>query len=664
MNSIGGATTHPATTPQGRQHPGAFIALEGPNGAGKSTLAPMVADLDYPTAVDRLESGDPARGMVWLSRKQPTLTCAYTHQLMLRLAQVLWELGSDPVLPDRFWAEVQAAWFTAYSATVLEPLLEAGFDIVVDGWIGRISTHLLTQGGHTPADLETLFAQVRRPDRTVLVDVDPSITWQREHTDKPTDLGMHTGTGNGDPQQDHHAYQWRTLQALRAAAATHGWHVLPVEGGETPDDTAARMRLLLTPDIEMPSSADTAGPLLRDLAPADHYRWPSLRTGLSAAVITQLGRSLSDRDATGVIGEFEAAFAGFVGARYAVAFASGTAGIHAMCRAAGLRPGDEIVAPAYTFAATASPFAFDGVKVVFADADPDTGNVTAESIAAALTPRTRAVIVTHLWGIPCRMDEIAALTGDKGLLLLEDCSHAHFASWRGRHVGLWGDMAVFSCNQKAITTGEGGVLVTSNPEMRDKALLFGHYGKRSAREIDQSAPYSVFAMTGMGLKERITTVGAAIGVHELARAVDIEQRRRTILDQFVRALADDPVLDSITLEPADGEHGLYVLGLIYQQHNATVTRDEFVRRCHVAGALEVDVPGSTGDITAHPLFARTDPHADWSVPIDHRAPQPMPGARAFADRFLKLPLWGYPGDTRVVDAYLSVITDTAHAVRR
>src|SRR5205807_200800 len=86
------------------------------------------------------------------------------------------------------------------------------------------------------------------------------------------------------------------------------------------------------------------------------------------------------------------------------------------------------------------------------------------------------------------------------LVLLEDCSHAHFASWRGRRVGTFGDMAVFSTNQKAITTGEGGVLVTGNDRYRELALLFGHYNKRCQAEIDPSAPYYPYAFTGMGLK--------------------------------------------------------------------------------------------------------------------------------------------------------------------
>ncbi len=274
----------------------------------------------------------------------------------------------------------------------------------------------------------------------------------------------------------------------------------------------------------MATLAAHGGTRTLDIAGA-HYRWPHVDTTLEEAVREQLHRSLSDRDAGGIIGQFEHAFADFVGARYAVSFASGTAAIHAMSRLAGLTPGDAVLAPAYTFLATASPFAYDGIEVIFADAD-SYGNVTANTLAQALQPHVRAVIVTHMWGNPCAMDEISDFCRAHDLLLLEDCSHAHFASWTGQRVGTVADMAVFSTNQKAITTGDGGVLVTRHDRYRELALLFGHYNKRCLTEIDPNAEYYPFAFTGMGLKHRITTLGAAIGVHQLARAGEIERRDR------------------------------------------------------------------------------------------------------------------------------------------
>ncbi|TDD68413.1 aminotransferase class V-fold PLP-dependent enzyme [Actinomadura darangshiensis] len=392
-----------------------------------------------------------------------------------------------------------------------------------------------------------------------------------------------------------------------------------------------------------------------------HYRWPAVDDSLEAAVRAQLHRSLSDRDARGVIGDYERAFAEFAGVPHAVSFASGTAAIHAMSRIAGLKPGDAVVAPAYTFFATASPFGFDGIHVRFADADAY-GNVTAQTIAAQLSPSVKAVIVTHMWGNPCPMDEIAALCTEHGVLLLEDCSHAHFASWKGRRVGTFGDMAVFSTNQKAITTGEGGMLVTANDRFRQLALLYGHYNKRCLTEIDPTAEFAPFAFTGMGLKHRITTLGAAIGLHQLSRADDIERRRRTVLDTFVNGLDGNPVLTPAIVPAEVGQHGLYVIGLRFHPQSATVTRRQFIDLCVAEGATHVDAPGSTRDISAEPLFARRDPFAPWQPSTPEHID--LPGVQAFQAGFLKIPIWGYPGDQDLVEGYLTALTKVCAAVAR
>jgi dTDP-4-amino-4,6-dideoxygalactose transaminase len=267
-----------------------------------------------------------------------------------------------------------------------------------------------------------------------------------------------------------------------------------------------------------------------------------------------------------------------------------------------------------------------------------------------------------MWGNPCAMDEIAAFCTAYDLLLLEDCSHAHFASWAGQQVGTLADMAVFSTNQKAITTGEGGVLVTRHDRYRELALLFGHYNKRCRAEIAKDAAYYPFALTGMGLKHRITTLGAAIGVHQLARADDIESRRRAVLARFTTGLAGNPVISTVVVPADRGRHGLYVTGLRFHPQNAAVSRDEFVALCAAEGATEVDVPGSTRDISGEPLFARRDPYAAWQPARPEQVP--LPGAARFQATFIKIPLWGYDGDQMLVEGYLAALSKVSAAVAR
>lgn len=609
------------------RHP--FIVIEGGDGAGKTTLAHAVA---------RALAG---RGLVHVSRRQVSTASAYTAGLMEHLHEMLWHSGDSPDLPDSFWAYLQASWFTAHGEQVVAPALTAG-PVLVDGWYFKLASKLLGQGWTRP-EVDRLFARVRVPDHVIVLRVDPAHLWQRKSESfRPSELGMH-GDYAELGEASFRVYQERGQEALLAMAGERGWTVLDVPGDETVDDTARR----LAAEVErlLDRTATPAGP-----GPA--FVWPYVDAGLRAAVDRQLTRSLSDRDGSGVIGEFEAAFAEFVGTRHAVAFSSGTSALHAMCVAAGLRPGDEVIAPAYTFFATATPFAYEGVKVVFADAD-EWGNLDATALPGLVTDRTKAVIVTHMWGNPCDMTAIGKMCDRLGLMLLEDCSHAHFACWNGRRVGTFGAMAVFSTNQKAITTGEGGVLVTDSVRYRDLALLHGHYNKRCLQEIGTDKPYFPYALTGMGLKARATTLGAAIGLDQLGKAKEIEARRRAVLDAFVTGVTGNPVVSAAVPDPGRGLHGLYVMGLRFRPEAATVTLEDFVRRLTAAGA-DYDVPGSTGVIAGEPLFhrvTRTDP---WDTPATP-GNVCFPAAAAFTGTFFKTPLWGFPGDEEAVRFHVATL---------
>lgn len=383
-----------------------------------------------------------------------------------------------------------------------------------------------------------------------------------------------------------------------------------------------------------------------------HYQWPPMTPALEGSVRAQLHRSLSDRDATGVIGEFEEAFRSFVGARYAVSFSSGTAALHATARTL-VGPGRKIIAPSYTFFATATPYAYEGIEVVFADAGP-LGNVTVASLEQAYEPDVAAVVVTHMWGVACDMAGIDKFCSDRGLILIEDCSHAHFGSVAGRRVGLHGDAAIFSTNQKAITSGEGGVLVTDRQDVYEDALLFGHYNKRCFAELSADNPNRRFALTGYGLKYRMHTLSAALGIQQLEQAGEIERRRRTNLTILKDALAGSAVVTVLDRPEPDAQHGLYVCGLHYEAAASRASCRDFVQDFVRQGGLELDIPGSTKDISGEPLFTRPD---------TGRPAPAMAGTDAFAASFMKLPLWGYPGDEKLVEVYAHSLRAAADAVQ-
>ena len=383
-----------------------------------------------------------------------------------------------------------------------------------------------------------------------------------------------------------------------------------------------------------------------------HYRWPHLSSELMDAINAQVGRSLSDRDATGIIGEFETAFAQFIGRRHAIAFSSGTGALHAMCAAAQLPAGSEILCCAYGFFATASPFAYEGYTIKFCDCD-DLGNLDASELDSNITSKTRAILVTHMWGNPCDMTTITEIARRRGLLLLEDCSHAHFGRWDGIPVGRFGDMAAFSLNQKAITGGEGGVLVTEDDAYRDLALLFGHYNRRCKTEIEPSAPYYTFATTGMGLKYRPHTLSMAIALHQMGIRDDIERRRRRNLAQLAAACEGSRTIEPVLAPEDRAAHGLYQVAF----RSPAPVRDDVCALLVAEGARAFDIPGSTKPMQGEPLFRLAQPTRSWdTAQLRPLAPDDgFANAQRFHSEVIKLPLWGYPGDEDVVAGYCEAL---------
>src|SRR5581483_4466177 len=230
-----------------------------------------------------------------------------------------------------------------------------------------------------------------------------------------------------------------------------------------------------------------------------------------AAVLQQLqGGEISIYDHSGIFKAFEDRYAASLDRTHALVVSSGTAALHTAMMAAAFAPGDEVICPAYTFYATVTPIFQTGALPILCDAGTD-GNIDPVRISRLITPRTKAVIVTHMWGMPCDLDPILVLCRQQGLLLIEDCSHAHGAQYKGRPVGSQGDIAVFSLQgQKIITGGEGGILLTNHTELYERALLFGQYNKRCKQEIRQDSPYYAYAVTGFGLKLRAHPLAIAI----------------------------------------------------------------------------------------------------------------------------------------------------------
>jgi perosamine synthetase len=226
------------------------------------------------------------------------------------------------------------------------------------------------------------------------------------------------------------------------------------------------------------------------------------------------------------VAAFESEFAGVVGGRTCVAVNSGTSALHLGLLAAGIGPGDEVVVPSFTFAATANAVAMTGATPVFADIEADTFCLDPAAVAAAVTPRTAAVLPVHLYGQPARWSALAAVAERHGLLLLEDAAQAHAATYAGVPVGALGEVAAFSFYAtKNMTTGEGGMVVCRDEDTARRVRLLRNQGME-VRYRNEVA----------GLNNRMTDVAAAIGRVQLRRLHGWNEQRRAVAAAYHEGL--------------------------------------------------------------------------------------------------------------------------------
>ncbi|NSW89119.1 MAG: DegT/DnrJ/EryC1/StrS family aminotransferase [Firmicutes bacterium] len=214
-----------------------------------------------------------------------------------------------------------------------------------------------------------------------------------------------------------------------------------------------------------------------------------------------------------VVREFEKNFGDYIGAKYSLAVNSGTSSLHEALFAVGVGPGDEVIVPSFTWIFTVAPIVASHGIPVFCDVDIDTHCIDPEDIKRKITPRTKAIMVVHVWGNPANMDEIMKIAKENNLRVIEDCAHAHGTMWKGKKVGIIGDVGCYSLQgSKTLAAGEGGVLVTNNHEYYERAVALGHYERVSG--LPEDSEYRKYT-TSLGFKHRVHPLGIAIVNTEL-----------------------------------------------------------------------------------------------------------------------------------------------------
>jgi dTDP-4-amino-4,6-dideoxygalactose transaminase len=247
------------------------------------------------------------------------------------------------------------------------------------------------------------------------------------------------------------------------------------------------------------------------------------------------------------VAEFEARFAEGVGGGHGVAVSSCTTGLHLALHLLGIGPGDEVVVPSFSFIATANCAVYVGATPVFADVEPDDGNVSVRTVEAVLTDRTRALIVVDQGGMPVDIEPLRRLCDARGIALVEDAACAAGSRYRGAPVGLGADLAVWSFHpRKLLTTGEGGMITTGDPELAARARRLREHGMNvSAADRHRSRQPVLESYLEVGFNYRMTDMQAAVGLVQLGKLDAMVTRRRELAAAYRTMLADVPGLRAV-----------------------------------------------------------------------------------------------------------------------
>jgi perosamine synthetase len=339
---------------------------------------------------------------------------------------------------------------------------------------------------------------------------------------------------------------------------------------------------------------------------------------------------------------FEQRFAAYLGATEAIAVNSCTAAMHVALAAAGIGPGDEVIVPAMTFAATANVVLHQHARPVVVDVSPDTLNIDPAAIEAAISPRTRAIMPVHLYGHPCDMDRILAIARRHRLLVIEDAAHAIGAHWHNQPIGTLGTVTAFSFYAtKNLVTGEGGMITTNDEafaaEMR-RWVLHGMSRDAWDRYSEHGSWY--YEIVAPGFKYNMTDLQASLGLHQLTRLEAMNCRRERLVQIYRQGLGDLPELE-LPVTRSGVRHAWHLYAIRLHLDRLAINRDVFIEELRRAG------------IGASVHFIPLHRHPYYQDELGLRAGE-FPVAEATFPRLVSLPLYSRMTDADAEDVVLAV----------
>jgi perosamine synthetase len=250
--------------------------------------------------------------------------------------------------------------------------------------------------------------------------------------------------------------------------------------------------------------------------------------------------------------EFEKHFAKYIGVKYAIAVSNGTVALHLALITLGIGPGDEVIVPTLTYIATVNSITYTGATPVFVDSVRDTWQIDPADVRRKITPRTKAIIAVHVYGHPCQMDELQKIASEQDVFLVEDCAEAFGAQFKGKMAGNFGDISCFSFfGNKTITTGEGGMVVSNDQTLAERAGHFKGQGLAADREYWHDV---------IGYNYRMTNICAAIGLAQLERANEFIVKKRELALAYQQQLKNVPI--ECQIEQKDCVHSFWMNSIV------------------------------------------------------------------------------------------------------
>jgi perosamine synthetase len=299
---------------------------------------------------------------------------------------------------------------------------------------------------------------------------------------------------------------------------------------------------------------------------------------------------------TPIVREFEQMWRQWVGAKYAITVTNGTMALYSALFGIGLGPGDEFICPTYTWICSLSGGLMLGARPVLCESDPESLLLDPQDVRRRITDKTRAIIAVHLWGNVCDMDALLQIGEETGIPIVEDCSHAHGAMYKGRHVGTMGTVGCWSLQgSKPISAGEGGVLATDDIDVFERACILGQVNRLGGVDL-ATERYQALQPFGIGMKTRSHPLGIGIAMVQWNKLSELSARRRGFIEAVEAGLADLPGIVPIKVYEGAERGGFYGFPMLHVPEESGVPTEAFI------GALQAEGLPAKG--SPYPLLHR------------------------------------------------------------